>query len=111
MSSELIPVPSGLTGAVERREDRALSRQLGSLDRSKSLAIARVEAGAQVAAARVHALGYVGQQGLQAVALLSQMEGQLGVVVPLAVTRLQAVADMTALTIAQEVGDTPRRLS
>lgn len=111
MSHDLTPIRSGLSSLPERREDRALARQLGSLDRSKSFAIARVEAQAQVEAARAHAVGYVGQQAMQAVTMVSQLEGQLGTMCPLAVTRLQGIADMTALSIAQVVADSGRRLA
>lgn len=111
MSHDLVPIPSGLTGAVERRADRHLLRQLSDVDRSKSLAIAKVEARAQEEAARAHAVGYVGQQAMHAVTMVSQLEGQLGTVCPLAVARLQGIADMTALSIAQVVGDASRRLS
>lgn len=48
---------------------------------------------------------------MQAVTMVSQMEGQLGQACPLAVTRLQGIADMTALSIAQVVSDAARRIS
>lgn len=75
------------------------------------MAVATLEAKAQVESTRIHAVGYVGQQALQAVAMVSQLEGQLAQICPLATTRLQGIADMTALAIAQTVGDASRRLS
>lgn len=73
--------------------------------------MAVLEARARIEAARAQAIGYVGQQAMQAVAMVSQMEGQLAQLCPLATTRLQGIADMTAFSIAQVVGDTVRRLS
>lgn len=87
-----------------------VARQLSHLDMASSVRVAEVEATARVEAARVHAVGYVGQQALQAVALLSQMEGQLAALCPLATSRLQGLADMTALSIAQVVGDAARKV-
>lgn len=109
--SELTPMRSGLSDLAVRRDDRSALRQFGSIDRAKYLGIARIEAQAQLEASRVHAVGYVGQQAMQAVTMVSQMEGQLGTMCPLAVGRLQGIADMTALAIAQVVGDASRRLS
>lgn len=79
-------------------------------DRQLMAGLARIERSAQLEAATVHALGYVGQQGMVAVAMMSQLEGLLGQAVPLATTRLQGIADTTALSIAQVVADAPRRL-
>ena len=52
----------------------------------------------------------VTQRGLQGVAFISQVEGQLGQTVPLAVTRLQAIADIGALGVGQIVMDTANKL-
>jgi hypothetical protein len=109
MSNELVP-SSVVGGVVERRESRTLSRQIGALERSKAVGLAKIEQQAQIQAAKAHAVGYVGQQAMQAVAMVSQMEGQLGHACPLAVTRLQGIADMTALSIAQIVADTARKV-
>jgi hypothetical protein len=107
------PIPSHQSsgGLIQSRDDRVLSRQLAHLDRSRVVGMARLEVAAQIEAARVHAVGYVGQQAMQAVALVSQLEGQLGQICPLAVSRLQGIADITALSIAQVVNDAHRRLS
>lgn len=109
MSSDLIPT-SSIGSAVARRQDRALARQLAGMDRSTSYSLARLEHQAQVEAAKAHAVGYVGQQAMQAITMVSQLEGQLGQACPLAVTRLQGIADMTALAISQVVADSARRL-
>lgn len=108
--SNLIPAAGGSNNFLDRREDRALVRQIGGLERSKAMGMARVEAQAQLESAKAHAVGYVGQQAMQAVAMVSQMEGQLGQACPLAVTRLQGIADMTALAIAQVVADSARTI-
>jgi hypothetical protein len=110
MTSDIIPVSSGITNYGTRREDRALSRHLTGLERQKSVGLARIELQAELLAAKAHAIGYVGQQAMQAVTMVSQMEGQLGQACPLAVTRLQGIADMTALSIAQVVADSARRI-
>ena len=93
------------------RDERSLVRHLSTIERSKAVGIAKLEAQAQVEATRIHAVGYVGQQAMQAVAMVSQMEGQLAQLCPLATTRLQGIADMTAFSIAQVVGEAARRLS
>jgi hypothetical protein len=111
MTGSLVHVPTGSGRALARREDRALARQLDGLGRSTSVGLARIEAQAQLEAARAHAVGYVGQQAMHAVTMVSQLEGQLAQACPLATTRLQGVADMTALSIAQVVADAARRLA
>jgi hypothetical protein len=108
--SDLIPA-SGLYEYGGRRADRALARQLDGLDRGKTVRFARIEQRAQIEACKAHAVGYVGHQAMQAVAMLSQMEGQLGQACPMAVTRLQGIADMTALSIAQVVADAGRKMN
>lgn len=107
--STLIPIPSS-GGFVERRQDRSVSRVLAGLERSQAVGLARIESEAQLEAAKAHAVGYIGQQAMQAVAMVSQMEGQLAQACPLATTRLQGIADMTALSVAQVVADSARRI-
>lgn len=109
--SNLIPSHQSTGGLSQSRDERALSRQLARLEGGRVVGIARLEVAAQIEAARVHAVGYVGQQALQAVAMVSQMEGQLGQICPLAVSRLQGIADITALSVAQVVSEAHRRLS
>jgi hypothetical protein len=96
---------------VDRREERALARSLGRLECQKVASLARLEATAQVEAARVEAVGYVGRRALETVALVSQWEVQLGQLCPAAVTRLQGIADITALATAEVVADAARKLS
>lgn len=103
--STLIPAEGLITNT---RQERAVSRALAGLNRSTEVGLARLEHQAQIESAKAHAVGYVGQQAMQAVTMVSQMEGQLGQTCPLAVTRLQGIADMTALSIAQVVADSAR---
>lgn len=107
---DLIPTSSGLTGASERRQDRALARTLSDLDRSKAAGLAKIEQQAQLEAAKAHAVNYVGQQAMQAVAMTSQLEAQLGQACPMAVTRLQGLADMTALAVSDVVMNSARKI-
>lgn len=109
MSGELVPA-RGLTEISQRRQSRAVTRQIGGLESSKAVGLARVEVQAELEAAKVHAIGYVGQQAMQAVTMVSQLEQQLGSACPLAVTRLQGIADMTALSVAQVVADSTRKI-
>lgn len=108
--TNLVPQSGGLANFGERREDKALNRGLNGLERRTTMSLARIASDAKLAAARVHAIGYVGQEGLQTVAMLSQLEGLLGQAVPLAVTRLQGIADITALAIAEEVHASAREI-
>ena len=105
--STLIPTSGGF---FDRRDDRILGRAIAGYERTKAVGLARIEQQAQIEAAKAHAVGYVGQQAMHAVTMVSQLEGQLGQACPLAVTRLQGIADMTALSIAQVVGDAARKI-
>lgn len=107
MNSEVLPLNA--LSATDRQQSKALARQLGTVERSRTLSLAKLESAAQIQASKVHAVGFVGQQAMQAVAMVSQLEQQLGQACPLAVTRLQGIADMTALSMAQVVADTARK--
>jgi hypothetical protein len=106
--SNLIPSTGG--SFAGRRDDKALNRAISGYDRTKAVGMARMEMQAELEATKVHAIGYVGQQAMQAVTMVSQLEGQLGQACPLAVTRLQGIADITALSMAQVVADATRRI-
>lgn len=106
-----VSVNSGLSGALERREDRQLARRLAALERDRAYGFAEVQTRAELQASRAHAVAYVGEQGMQAVAMLSQLEAQLGQICPMAVTRLQGIADMTSVGIAQVVANAVREVS
>lgn len=107
--NQLVPT-GGMRGFVDRADQRGLSRDLSRTERCRALAEARVEAHAEVQALKTQAVGYVGQQAMQATAMLSQLEGQLGQACPMAVTRLQGIGDITSMAIAQVVIDTAWKL-
>lgn len=102
--SDLVPYAGGQP--VSRTQSRQLNRGLTSLSLTTRLDIARIESAAEVQATRADAVTYVGKRAMQDVAMLSQLEQQLAALVPMATGRLQAIADMTSLAIAEVVGDT-----
>lgn len=91
-------------------EARRISRGLSRLAVETGLAVAGIEAKAELDAAVIDGIAYVGQRAMQDIALLTQMEQQLATAVPLAASRLQAIGDMTALGMADVVAGTARRL-
>ena len=68
-----------------------------------SRSLSRIQHNAIVTTAKVQAQAWVGREALFAVADLSELEGQLGHLCPLAVSRLEAIANMTTLGIAQTI--------
>ena len=97
-------------GGDNRRESRRASRELERLSAQGHIQIAVIDHQAELQAARVDAIGYVGKRAMHEVALLSQLEQQLSTLVPLAGVRLQALGDMAALGMADVVGDTVRKV-
>lgn len=95
---------------IGRAEARQLGRTLGALEASVRLETARIEAIGEVQAVRADVVTYVGKRSLQNVALMTQLEQQLATLVPLAAGRLQAIADLTALAVAEVVSDTQRQV-
>jgi len=91
-------------------ETRRVNKGLARLAVDTGLTIAGTEAKAEIEAAVIDGIAYVGQRAMQDVALLTQMEQQLASAVPLATSRLQAIGDMTALSMADVVAGTSRRL-
>lgn len=98
-------------GGLSRRDARMVRRERRAQETYAALAMVRIDTEVDLQAARVQGVGYVGQQALQAVAMVSQMETQLAQMVPAAAGRLHGIADMTALSMAQIVSDTVRRVS
>lgn len=109
MGNELVPT-GGMSGMVHRADHRGLKRDLSTTERARALSLARVEAHAEVQALKTQAVSYVAQQGMQGIAMVSQLEGQLGQACPLAVSRLQGIGDMAAMAVAQVVMDTTWKL-
>lgn len=92
--------------AVGRRFGQELAKIQGRTD----LDIAVIEGVADRQSAKVDAVGAVSQRAMQATAFLAQIEGQLGQAVPLAVSRLAAIGDLSALAMGMVVTDTVTRL-
>ena len=103
--SELVPLRS------YGRENRQVGRDLARLDARGRMQMGRVEQAADVQAARVQSLAYVGKQALHAAAMVSEVEQQLCRLVPECAGRLTAIGDITALGLAEIVADTVRQLS
>lgn len=103
MSSIDIYIPGSM---ATRQAGRSLTR----INCQAAIEIAQVRAQAAVQAAKAEAIGGVGQRAMQEIAFVSQIEQQFGQAVPLAVTRLQAIGDLTALAIGMVVNDTAARL-
>ena len=95
-----------LAGGLPRRAGRAVTQVRGVT----SVALAQVEAKAEIQAAKVDAVSLVTQRALQGVAFVSQVEQQLAQAVPLAASRLQAIGDIGALGLSQIVMDTANDL-
>lgn len=96
---------------VRRSESRQVNRTLGTLDAQTRLEAAHIKQAAELQAVRAHAVAYVGKRAMHDVALLSQLEHQLSALVPMAAGRLQAIADMTSLGVAEVVSDTVRQVA
>jgi hypothetical protein len=97
-------------GPPNRGVSRQVGRSLARIDGHTSLQIARAHGQADIQAAQVDAVAAVAQRAMQGVAFVSQIEQQLGQAVPLAVTRLQAIGDLAALSMGQVVTDTVTKL-
>jgi len=97
----------GLTSPLlSRQVDRSLAR----LRAGTVVQVARVDSRATVQAAQVDAVAAVAQRALQNVAFVTQIEQQLGQAVPMAVSRLQAIGDLSTLAMSQVVTDTATQL-
>jgi hypothetical protein len=106
--TSIIPVSSG---SVDRRENRYAGRALARLDVQTEIDLARIDQAAELQAGRARAVVYVGKTAMQEVALISQLEMQLAMVVPMATSRLQAIGDVVALAAADVVSQTIRKVS
>ncbi len=98
----------GSSGA--RGTSRQVGRALANVGDHTSVAIARVEACADIQATKIDTMSAVTQRGLQGAAFISQVEQQLAQVVPMSASRLQAIGDIGTLGLAQVVMDTATKL-
>jgi hypothetical protein len=99
--------PTSISRSPYSRTGRELSRIVGGAE----LAVVRVAGRAAVESAKIEALQGIASQAMHGVALVSQLEQQLGQMVPIASSRLQALGDMHALASAEIVSSAPRRLA
>jgi hypothetical protein len=74
------------------------------------MSLARVEHEADLRTALVHGFGHVANQALYTAARVSETEQQLSRLVPESAGRLTAIADITAMGLAEIVAGTARRL-
>ena len=96
---------------LSRRDARLVRRVTKDEDVRSTVALVRIDHEADRQAARVQAVGYVGQQALHSVAMVSALETQLREMVPAAAGRLNGIANVAALGMAQIVSDTVRKVS
>jgi len=99
-TSQHLPSSRGGTG-LSRQTQRSLTR----LDEQTEIAVAVVQAEADISASKVDAVGHVAQRAMQDVVFLSQIEQMLGQSVPLSAGRLRAIGDLATLGIGQVVTD------
>ncbi len=85
-------------------------RAIARLARGTELQVAQVGAYGQVELARMEGIDIIAGRALQGVALVSQMEQHLVNQNPYAAHRLQAVGDMHAYTVANELATFARRI-
>lgn len=103
--SDLIPFARP-SAAVQRR----VQRQLGDLTIDTGLNTARIQAGAEIEAARASSVAAVGQRAMTEVAMLTKLERDLCETVPAAQARLVSIGDMTSIALGSVVMNAARRL-
>ncbi len=96
-------IPSTQNLSIQR--GRGVGRDLSTIDAQSEVAIARIDSTSDIETAKVDAVGSVGKRAMWIVADISQAEQQLGQLVPMAVSRLQAIGDVAALSAAEIVAD------
>lgn len=107
MSKDLIPTSSM---EISTRKSRYAGRELARIDARTEIGIAQIESQAELQAARIMAVGYVGRRAMNEVAMISQLEQQLSEIVPASAPRLRAIGDMVALAAAEIVASTVWRV-
>jgi hypothetical protein len=95
---------------LPKREARDLSRNLSRLDGHGRLKLSRIGQVAELQAATVRAIGYVGKTAMHQTATIGQVEQVLGRLAPATSDRLQGMAELTALAMAEVLGETARRM-
>jgi hypothetical protein len=105
--SNIVPATNSNT---PRRGFRLTERTLTRIDGQTDVGLAQIESQAELQAARVRAVAYVGKRAMHEVTMISQLEQQLEALVPMATSRLVAIGDIVALSAADVVADTVRRV-
>lgn len=103
--SELLP-----TGRPTLGLQRQVRRTLMQITVETGLAQARVQAGAEIEAARVAALATIGMRAQEQLALLVNQERQLAETVPDAEAGLGYLRDITLASMASVLMDAGRRM-
>lgn len=75
------------------------------LPASTTKSLARIQQQTILGAARVQAQEYLGREAMYAVTALSELEGQLATMCPLATSRLEFIANATAMSIARSLNN------
>lgn len=103
-------VPRNTQLGRRRSEDRDTVRALVRMEVDTTVEVAETRHIASRQAAKIDAVTYVGEIGMGRVAFLSDREQHLARLCPIATSRLEAIANLTALGIAEVVADTVRNL-
>ncbi len=98
-SGGLAPILRGATG-------RALSR----VEQQHLVRVTTVRSEALIQEEKVEAVCQLGQRAQQGIALMTQLEQQLSQLVPLSASRLQAIGDLTTLSVSEVVVDAVRQV-
>jgi hypothetical protein len=93
-----------------RRELRQISRNLTRLNGQGQFELARIDQEAELQSERIHAVGFVTSAAMREVALLAEMEQQLAALTPAAANVLQGINNIGAISMADILADTVRKV-
>lgn len=103
-------VPSTWNHFLAPKEQRQYDKAVQQLGYSHGLGMAKLEQQTERQAAIVQGVGFVAQTGLQAVAVVSQMENGLTDTMPGSAGRFRHIGDMATIAIGGVVAETPFKL-
>lgn len=95
------------TGGLQRR----VQRELQNMTVETGIESRRIDAKAEIEAARVSAIASVSQRAMQEVAMVTKLERDLAETVPAAVGRLTSIGDMTQVAMGSTVMNAARRMN
>jgi hypothetical protein len=98
-----------MSGLVTAHGNQQYRRSLARVNDQIDIELARSASVAEIDSARLDGLQLIAARALHGIALVSQLEQQLALIVPIAASRLQTVGDVHALASAQAVSDSVRR--